>query len=316
MKRSNFLKKNSKWKSLLFFFFLASLFWLLTKISKEFTAPVSAAIEFINVPETVSLKEANANEITFNFFTNGYDFLGYKLKQPTLKIDVSQFSTENKSSIHITNGQLLKVINEQFPSSRSANTLSLDMLSLTVDPIVRKKIPVVVQKNINYKNGFRQIGAIHASPDSVFVSGPKEIVASIDSITTENIKLELVDSNVSTLVNIAAPEIAGISLSNETVSVSWVVKEIAQKEFEIPVKIINKPSSETIKIIPNTVKIRVDVTLDHFNEITAKDFEIICDYKERNTDKNFMIAHLKSTPEWAEHVELGTQKIDFLIFKE
>lgn len=315
MKRSNSFIKNSKWKSFLFFLFLASLFWLLTKISKEFIAPVSATIVFMNVPETVSIKETNADEITFNLFTNGYEFLGYKLKQPSINVDVSKFENEN-NTIRISNDELLKEINEQFPSTRAVNTLNLDVLTLKVDPIVRKKVPVKVNNKVTYKNGFRLIGAIAVSPDSVFVSGPQKNVAEIDSVNTETVLLDLLEDNISEKVNIIVPQMAGISVSNKTITASWVVKEIAQKEFEIPVQVINKPSGVIIKIIPNRVKIKVDVTLDHFNDITANDFEIFCDYDERNTDENFMIAHLRKKTEWVEHIELATQKIDFLIFKE
>ena len=315
MKRTNLFIKNSKWKSFLFFLFLASLFWLLTKISKEFTAPVTAEITFINVPETVSIKEANAEEITFNLFTSGYEFIGYKLKQPILKVDVSKFKNDNNKII-ISSDELLKEVNEQFLSTRSANTLNLDVLTLNVDPIVRKKVPVIVNNSVTYKKGFRLIGGITVSPDSVFISGPQINVAQLDSVYTENIILELLDANISEKIHIIVPELAGMSSSNNAVTVTWVVKEIAQKEFEIPIQVINKPRGETIKIIPNTVKIRVDVTLDHFNEISAKDFEIICDYKARNTDENFMIAQLLKKSEKVEHIELATQKIDFLIFKE
>lgn len=316
MKTSNILIKNSKWKTFIFFLFLASLFWVLTKISKEFTAPVTSKIQFTNVPETVSIKEVNAEEITFNLYSSGYDFLGYKLKQPDLLIDVSKYISNTENKINITSTQLVEEINEQFSTSRSVNSLNIDALLVTVDPIIRKKVPVVVQKRVSYKNGFRQIGSINITPDSIYVSGPQKVLAHIDSLTTENIKIDLVDGNISKKVTIKIPDIDGISLSNETVVASWVVKEIAQKEFEVPIAVINKPKGEIIKIIPNVIKLRVDITLDHYNDITSKDFKIVCDYNKRNTDENFMIAHIDKIPQWVEHIELGTQKIDFLIFQE
>ncbi len=295
---------------------MASLFWVLTKISKEFAAPITTGIQYINVPETLSIKDANVDELSFNLFTNGYNFLGYKLKPPVLSIDVSKYISDNKSTITITSEQLLKEINLQFPSISSANTLNIDVLTLTVDPIVRKKIPVVIKNNASYKKGFRRIGPIVVKPDSIFVSGPQINVKTIDSIVTEVLVVDLLDSDISKKVKVIRPKVKGVTLSNETVSVFWKVKEVAQKEFEIPIDLINKPTGEIIKMIPNKVKIRVDVTLDNFNEIKASDFKIICDYNERNLDENFMIAHLQKNTEKVEHIELTTQKIDFLTFKE
>ena len=313
---SNFHIKNAKWKTFLFFLFIASLFWVLTKISKEFAAPITAKVQFINVPETASIKDTNAEELTFNLFTNGYEFLGHKLKKPVLNIDFSKYIIENKTSISIPSEQLLKEINVQFPSSSSANTLNIDMLILVVDPIVRKKVPVVVRNMATYKKGFKRIGSIAVKPDSIFVSGPQVNVKLIDSILTDVLVLELLDKNISEKIDVVVPDVPGISLSNKNVVVFWEVKEVAQKEFEIPLKLINKPNGETIKMIPNKVKIRVDVTLGNFNEIKASDFEVFCDYNERNIDENFMIAHLREHTNNVEHIEIATQKIDFLTFKQ
>ncbi|EDM43264.1 hypothetical protein SCB49_00877 [unidentified eubacterium SCB49] len=316
MKRSDFGINNSKWKTFLFFLVVASLFWVLTKISKEFTAPISASIELVNIPESVSIKEKNADEVTFNFFASGYGFLGYKLKSQSLAIDVSKYMSVNKNTINITEDQLIQEINIQFPSNRSANTLSIDELTLTVDPIIRKKVKVVVQNKTTYKKGFRLIGAVSVVPDSIFVSGPQKNVAQIDSVVTNTVLLENLNDNVSKRVRIVKPKVSGITMSNENVSVSWTVKEVAQKEFEIPITLINEPFRETIKMIPNKVKIRVDITLDHFNAVKASDFEVVCDYDHRNIDESFMIAHLKNKTDKVEHIELTTQKIDYLTFKE
>jgi len=308
--------KNSKWKTFLFFLFLASLFWLLTKISKEFSAPVTCKIEYQNIPETLSAREISDEEITFNLFTSGYDFFGYTLKQPSLIVDLSKYSTNINNKIVITGDELIKDINEQFSSSRTVNSLDIDALTIMVDPIVKKKVFVVIKKDVTYKKGFKQVGPSLISPDSIFISGPEKQVALIDSLVTENIKLDFVDQDISEKVNIQTPNFDDINLSNESVLVSWEVKEIAQKKFEIPITLINKPTGKTIKIIPNRIKIRVNVTLDHYNDIDEENFKITCDYNKRNVEENFMVAHLDETPKWVENVELETQKIDFLIFQK
>lgn len=316
MKTSNILIKNAKWKTFLFFLFLASLFWLLTKISKEFSAPVTSNIVFVNVPEDLSIKQVNTKEVTFNLYSTGYDFFGYKLKKPNLLIDVSKFSKRTKSSIIITSEQLVKEINEQFPSIRATTSINIEQLKIEVDPIIRKKVPIVLKKQISYKKGFKQIGDITLTPDSVFVSGPQKEIMSIENLLTEPLVVDLLDTNIEKEILLLSPDFVGVTLSEKSITASWTVKEIAQKSFDIPVSIINKPDLDIIKIIPNKINIRVDVTLDHYNDITANDFNIICDYSTRNKDENFMVPHLEQLPKWAEHVEFGTQKIDFLIFQK
>ena len=49
--------KNSKLKAFIVFLFLASVFWMLTKFSKQDVASVVATISYVNIPQGYMLKE-------------------------------------------------------------------------------------------------------------------------------------------------------------------------------------------------------------------------------------------------------------------
>jgi hypothetical protein len=82
---------NSKLKGIFFFLLLATVFWVLTKFSKQYTATASATIHYLNIPEATQIKDDNLKKIDFNLTTSGFEFLYYKFKKPIIDIDLKNF---------------------------------------------------------------------------------------------------------------------------------------------------------------------------------------------------------------------------------
>ena len=111
------------------------------------------------------------------------------------------------------------------------------------------------------------------------------------------------------------PEGVENDLSSETVSVQLDVSEFIRKEVQLSPKIINLPEETQVRLIPETITLSFDVSVDQFNSVGADAFEVICDFSERNDLENFMIPRIVSHPDYLQRVELQDKKIDYLIFK-
>ena len=77
-KRFYNLFKNSKLKGIFFFLLLATVFWVLTKFSRQYTATAKATIHYLNIPEATQIKDDNLKKIDFNLTTSGFEFLYYR----------------------------------------------------------------------------------------------------------------------------------------------------------------------------------------------------------------------------------------------
>src|SRR5690554_3516542 len=115
MEKGN-LRKYPKKKVKVFVFFLvvASVFWILTKFSREFTASVVAKVNYRNLPETVALSENNIDEISFDLTANGFEIIFYKLKKPSLEVDVSKYYDTTKNGFTISRNELVRNLSAQF----------------------------------------------------------------------------------------------------------------------------------------------------------------------------------------------------------
>lgn len=307
--------KSIKVNMFFFFLLLAIIFWALTKFSKENSAKIEANVIYTNLPENYLLGDDNISSITFDITSNGFDFLVYKMKQPSVTVDVSKYFNDTNKKAIIPGDNLKEEIAEQINYSGMVRNLSKTELIIDLQGVQSKKVPVLVNAVITYKHGFKKTDTLLASPDSINVAGPKRLLDSITSITTKELVLQNVDKNISNRIALQDLPYAELNSKTKNVIVKQTVKEFAQKKLVLPIKLMNVPANITLKIIPERVEITFIVPIEKFAAITAQDFEIVCDYKQRNSEENFLTPTLVSAPKEAKNIEMLTKKIDFLIFK-
>ena len=307
--------KTSKIKSFLFFLLLALVFWVLTKFSEETTAAINANLAFTNLPASVSISPKTPSEIEFDISANGFEFLSYNINAPKIDIDVSKYYKEGDTLISISNSELDKIIMAHFGSDTRVSNLSINTLEMPLDIVVSKKVPIKLISEISYKEGYKAVGEPFLSPDSVVISGPSVSVNGVDSILSETYANKDVSETLESVVGLYLDENSDISISEETVSLRIIVEEFAQKRMSLPVEVTNVPQDIQLKLLPESIVISFDVSVNQFNSISENDFKIVCDYALRSSGENILVPKLVDQPEGLYHIEWSTKKVEYLIFK-
>ncbi len=306
---------NSKLKAFFFFLVLALFFWVLTKFSREYTATVVSNIAYTNIPNNSLLANDNLKELSFDLTETGFEFLFYKLKMPTISINVGSYSDNKTNEISISESELKKIINSQITANATVKNLSVSNLLIKLDSLASKKIKVIPRTDISYKNGYKLVGDITVFPDSIVVTGASEFIAKIDSIETILFSEKKLESSLKANVALRPFENTDIRLDPKLVELTIQVDEFSQKEIILPIEVLNVPKNTTVKLIPKVINVSFSVSLANFKSITEDDFQLVCDYNERNEEENFMIPKLIKKPDGILDIEFNTKKIDYLIFK-
>ncbi len=305
----------SKIKSFFFFLLLALVFWVLTKFSEESTAFVNSNLAFTNLPNSVSIAPETSSEVAFTIAANGFQLLSYKLKAPTITIDLSKYYNAGDTLVSISDSELIKIISTQIDNNSGVRNLSVDRLKVYLDVIVSKKVPVNLVSDITFKEGYKLVGAIILKPDSILVSGPSTAVSEVSSITSEIFVLRNISEPTEASVGLLIPKNSNITLSQSMVELQVEVAEFTQKRMTIPVEVINVPADVTLKLIPESIIISFDVSVNGFSNISERDFRIVCDFATRSIEEPIMVPKLIQQPDGLEHFEWSTKKIEYLIFK-
>jgi hypothetical protein len=307
--------KSIKLNMFFFFLLLAIIFWALTKFSKENTAKITANVYYNNVPENYLLGDDNSSEISFDITSNGFDFLIYKIKKPTVTLDVSKYFSEETKQAIVGKDALKEEIGLQINYKDEIRNINKSSIQIQLQGIQSKKVPVLIQFEGSYGEGFRPTDSIHAEPDSVLVLGPNRFLDSITGVPTTEVIINNIQKNISKEVNLLPLGYSQLTTKTKKVVLRQEVKEFAQKKISLPVTVKNVPNGIALKLIPTTVTITCVVPIEHFAMVTKKDFKVVCDYAERNSEENFLTPILEESPIHAKNVEILPKKIDFLIFK-
>tara|TARA_B110000879_G_scaffold68878_1_gene96369 strand:- start:2170 stop:3120 length:951 start_codon:yes stop_codon:yes gene_type:complete len=307
--------KNSKLKAFVVFLFLASVFWMLTKFSKQDVGSVVTTINYVNIPQGFMLNENTPEDFSFNVNATRFEFLGYVFKKPSIKIDVAAYFNKTTNIARVDGAALEKLILKQVVDAGFVTQLSLPELILNLEQLSSKKVPVVAQVFISYDVGFDGLGPRQINPDSITITGSRQMLDTIFSVKTTPLELLNISASFAQDILLQSWPTGAVSNSPNNVIISQKVSEFSQKILMVPVTMINQPPQGNFKLLPASIRVAFNVPVAQFNEIVPANFTIICDYNTRDVEDNFVIPVVTQMPANITGVEMETKKIDLLIFK-
>jgi YbbR domain-containing protein len=203
----------------------------------------------------------------------------------------------------------------QLNTNLAIRNLPNNKFVVSLDAIISKKIPIIAKTRFTYKDGFRSLDSLKIEPDSVVVSGPASYLDKMNFVETILISKDNIDKALSQSVMLIGKENKRVSIDPMEVHISLHVAEFTQKKMVVPIELTNVPEETIVKLIPRTVTVTFNVSVEDFNQIAASDFKLVCDFNERNFDEDFILLKLEKGPPRIYNIELSTKKIDYLIFK-
>lgn len=303
--------KNQNLKGFLFFLVLASVIWLLTNFSEDKEGSITANIVYSNIPKETTLSTETVTQIQLDVSGNGFQLLYYRLKRPNIEINVTDFYDGSNLEIEINEASFRSLVQEYLKVKALKN---ISNWNIYLDQSMRKKVPITATTNIRFQTGYRPLHNMVVTPDSIWIEGPSEIIKTIHKLSTASVIKQNLNADFSEEVPIEKPFV-GISYETESVILSMPVKEFTQKQIEVPIQLVGAPADASVKLLPNSVQVSLEVAVDSFGEITADDFEIICDFKDKIEAETILIPKISKKPDAVFNISIQPRKIEYLIFK-
>jgi hypothetical protein len=153
---------------------------------------------------------------------------------------------------------------------------------LDFDYFDTREVPVIPRVGITTRPGYSVVGRPHTEPKTVRLGGPRRYVRELESVDTDSITLVDVASDVNQSVAVAAPEGKHLEPSPDHVAVRAEVQVLLERRFsDVPVTISHVPRGVRAEVIPNTVAVDVTGGDQLVSSLSAKDFAVEVDYRQR-----------------------------------
>jgi hypothetical protein len=317
------ISDNKKVISYLVFVFIATIFWFLNALSKDYTTTVSYPVNYKNLPKDKILIRELPDKLFLEVKGGGFALLRYKIStafQP-INLNVSHQINNKKTRnnilhyiMHTNNTQTKRNISRQLNKDINLQKIIPDTIGLHFANIIQKKVPVVPNVEITYASQFSLDGKITTIPDSIIASGPSTVIDTLQKVYTSLLEFNELDRN--TKRNTSLKKIDKISFSNKRVVVKIPIDRYTEASQLIEITPINTPDSLNLRLFPAKIKVNYKVGLNNFNKIGENDFKVIVNYKNLTSKSDFLKIKLKKYPENIKDIEISPSKVEFIIEKK
>ena len=296
----------------LFFVFISFSFWISTKLSNSYTIEQIFNIEWINIPESIVISENN-KKLNTSITASGVEIILYRLFNNNLKIDLIQANFElDYLSLNLENQKFL--IQQQLYSNTLLNQITPSLVKIKFSRLSEKKIPIIPKTRINLRAGYLTDSNVISKPDCIIVRGPKILLDSIYYAETITYNQEDVYKSISKKINLSPIE--GVNFSKDFVDIELSVSRYSEKEFNIPIELINQPEGVKVKLFPPKTKVRATIPMSVIGNIRVSDFRLIADYNQiLNGQTQKLELFIQKKPSGVKQIILEPNEVNYLIRK-
>lgn len=237
--------------------FLASLIfsiilWGSISLSDEYYTVIKVPPKLIRLPGGYACGSQLPETISIRVKGKGWRLVSINLGSET----EYQISAKGDSGKFLVDLSANLSNNRWIQSDLQVIDISPDTISVSIEKIITKKLPVKANLDISYKTGFGLALPVSQNVDSILVSGPRSIINNLNEIQTERLTLAGVDGEITANLNLPQNQVLKYNIEN--ISVKLDVQRIVEKQFdEIEVEILDIPPDREVVLLPNKISCSV-----------------------------------------------------------
>lgn len=305
--------RKDQWVAIGISFVLAVALWFLVTLNTQtYTSSYNIPIKVVNVPEIFQMKDDLPATVRVTARGKGDELINEHLEtaDDTIKIDFPSFQSRSyfigSSNFNIV-GRALR--NDLEPIRMEPDTLPIGFAMRAT-----KKVPILLDLNLNMPLGYRHYGELSADHDSVLVSGPEGELEKITFWPTDTSLTRRV-SNLSTItVNMESRK--SFQVTPRTVRVEVNPLPFTERTMMVPILGFNLPGDTRLRLTPDSVKVSFLVPLVNYEAVETYDFHYGVDFKRLNPRSPYVIPLPKDIPESVEIQSFSPTRVKYLIIKE
>ncbi len=314
-KKTTAFKGGKKSKMLLVFLGVSFLFWMLIKLSKEYTEVVQFNVNYFNLPEGKMLQEEPQKYLDVVVTTFGFNLIKYHINKRSVNVDLHSVKRKKGLIYYQLSDELLSQIQQQVTADVKIINIQPDSLYFHLGISKTKKVLVVPDVNIQYQSGYNLLGDLLIEPNYISISGPEVLIDSISVIKTEAKTLTDVNASIEIeLFIVALDKASKVNYSVDKVTLKGTVEKFTEAKLMLPFTIKNLPKNYNITTFPDQVEVIFKIGISDYNKINKNDFKISCDYNRSVKDGlTYLIPEILSKPSMASGIKIVPNQIEYLI---
>ncbi len=298
---------------------LATFFWLLNALSKNFTTTIDFRVNYLNPPANQIILNELPDNIKIKIKGLGFDLMAYKLslKRSSLNIDLSKIkgSQHKIHSSTIATNSFSSYISSQLGEQIEIKEIYPDSMFFLFDTKKEKIVKIIPVTQIEFEKQFQLFGKILVKPAVTVVSGPASVIDTLNEVYTDKMLFTNLSETVTETVKFNKNyKLKKLEFNPNKIIVHIPVEKYTESSLMVDAKYINVPDSITIKAIPNEIEIKFLLPLSKMASLASAKFSAEIDYTQINDNFNHKLkVELVEYPDYIQSITLNPEKVEYIL---
>ena len=269
------LPSKDRFKFFFLFVLLSFIFWFSTKLSNTYQIEQSFSIHWNNIPKGIVLNH-DSSELGLSITASGIEILWYRLFKNKINLVLNK-------NIFIGKEAFVSIDNERFNIQQQL--LDNTILNQIITPVIKiayvrlgvKKVKISSEPTLKFRAGYLSDSPPTIDPDSLLVRGSQDILDTLTMVKTVSFNMEDVFESFQKVI--VLENLTNLQFDIQEVNIKQEISRYSEKEFVLPIEIINIPKSVRVKLFPPMANLKATMPLTLLNGLNVKDFMLVVDYE-------------------------------------
>ena len=304
---------------LVFSLLLAFFMWSMYRLSLEYSSVFEYKVKLTTNLVGRSKSSVSRNSVIIRGRTSGFSIIQHRIKGSGIEISLdSQYlrpAEEGGDVFGVSSSDIRNELQNSLGSDFRVESVVSDTLFFNFPKQSYKKVPVKLVSKVACRPQFAIFSRILATPDSVYIYGNTDKIASIDYVQTKAVKKNMADSPIQGVVRLE--EIDGVRISENEVYYAIDVQRYYENSCKVSVTVTNNPLGSLVTVFPQEVTVTYWAPYQK-KSFSPSDFNVVADYSQLfasasgESGKNIRL-ELLSVPDGLFNIRITPQTVGCLV---
>ena len=291
---------------------MAILVWFFVKTEDNYRYSFKIPLRVTNLGPNRIINHEVPKRIKITSWGKGRELLSLMLrKEMFYDLDVSRVKHSamialEKDDIKLTHESNIEILNIVDP----------DTIELKIIDLIKKKVPIISEAEIQTLPGYTVVDEVQLNPDSVEIIGPEPFIVKISTISTQNKIFRNVKRDLEKKIRLENPQKEQIRLFPAEVKIIANTQKLMEIQiFEVPVTVTNRPADLKVTVIPSTLSLVLEGGTDLLLNVTKQDIKAYIDYQKVHASKNKNHLAYIETPQGIRYRDVKPKRFKVVVEK-
>ncbi len=291
---------------------IGTFLWLSTNLRETYQITVTAPLSIEEIPPDMAVRTPVPRLMQLKFRGDGWRLAGV-LMRPDIHLHVPLSSLPPGNRILTMNDVLERV--SLSPGVQLVG-MNPETVAVVLDHRTVKRIPVIPDCVVLFREGYGQVGNTMLSPESVTVSGAAALLDRIDRWQTTPTRFDDVKAPVEEDVPLMESPEFMVECAPPVVRVRINVQPFAEKVFGgLAVELRSLPANRDVIFIPPKIEIVARGGIRQLASILPVDFQVSVEYDRIVADTTGIIEPHITTPQGVQIVARRPERVQYIVRK-